>query len=212
MNYVSGDYSFRRDGLLSPLRFVLLITVVISAYDTGRAILTFVDYSRRADMDMLLVILWLLVAPLTFAATVCLFYACKRLREGHSPSTPITIAFGLMVLSAVSNLISYVNTLNGNGLSIVILCAISLVCYVICFLYYQRIGTSVLTYFAAIMNILCSGYFLLNGIKLVAEQPEQLLGYVFTSYLTAFLIAVSILIFSLAVGMEINEDDIMDAD
>ncbi|MBO4396421.1 MAG: hypothetical protein J5819_08760 [Eubacterium sp.] len=212
MNNESGSISFRYEGLLSPLRYILLITVVISAYDTGRAILSLIELARKPGMDLLLVILWLIAAPLTFATTVCLFYACKRLREGHSPNMPITIGFGLMVLSSVANLISQVNILNGNGLSIVILCGIVLICYVICFLYYQRIGTKLMTWFAAGLNVLCGGYYLINGIKLVVEQPDQLLGYLFTSYATAFLIAVSVLLFTIAVSADHEEMNIMDAD
>ncbi len=212
MNNESGSITFRYEGLLSPLRYILLFTVVISAYDTGRAVLSLIELARKPGMDILLVVLWLLTAPLTFAATVFLFYACKCLREGKSAAMPTTIAFGLMILSSVSNLISQVNILNGNGLSIVILCGIVLVCYIICFLYYQRIGTKMMTWFAAGLNVLCGGYYLINGIKLVIEQPDQLLGYLFTSYATAFLISVSVLIFTIAVGMDDEEPNYMDAD
>lgn len=193
------DIRFRNTMLITPLRMVLLFSVVISAYDVGRAILSFIELVRQPDMDVLLITLWLLTAPLSFAACVCLVYACKRMMDGRSAAMPVTVGFGLMVLSGVSNLISQASILAGNGLSIMVLCALVLVCYIICFLQYQRIGTRPLTIFAAVMGVLCGGYYLINGIKLVIEQPNQLLGYLFTSYLTAFLVAVSTLLFVIAV-------------
>ena len=187
-----------KPGLLSPLRYVLIFTVVIAAYDVGRAVLAFIDLVKQPEMDTLLVLLWLLSAPLTFS--VALFYACKCILDGKNASMPITIGFGLMILSSVSGLISQVNILNGEGLSIVILCGLVLVCYIIVFLQYQRIGTKPLTIFAAVMGVLCGGYYLANGIKLVIEEPNQLLGYLFTSYFTAFLIAVATLLFVITIG------------
>ncbi|MBO6108726.1 MAG: hypothetical protein J6P16_04905 [Eubacterium sp.] len=211
MNSELEEISIGREGLMNPLRYVLTFAIVISAYDTGRAILSFIELMRLPEMDVLLVLLWLLTAPLSFAAVFFFFFSCKKLREGRSAGMTITIAFGLMILSSVSNLISQASILNGNGLSIMILCAIVLVCYIICFLYYQRIGTKFLTYFAAAMNVLCGGYYLLNGIKLVIDEPDQLLGYLFTSYFTAFLVAVSVLLFVLTVDygpvIEIVDED-----
>ncbi|MBR6228342.1 MAG: hypothetical protein IKQ97_01230 [Eubacterium sp.] len=213
MNSQLDEIRIDKPNLLSPLRYVLIVTVVISAYDVGRAILSFIDLVRQPDMDVLLVLLWLLAAPLTFAASVFLFYACKCMMDGKNSSMPITVGFGLMILSSVSGLISQVNILHGEGLSIVILCGLVLVCYIIIFLQYQRIGSRPLTIFAAIMNVLCGGYYLVNGIKLVINEPNQLLGYLFTSYATAFLIALSVLLFVLTVDYgpiieEIDGDDL----
>ncbi len=209
MNNQNDEIRISNPAFLAPLRILLIFTVVIAAYDTGRAILSFVELVRQPNMDVLLVLLWLLTAPLTFAASVCFFYAYKRLTEGANVSMPVTLGFGAMVLSSVSNLLSQASILNGNGLSIMILCGIVLVCYIICFLYYQRIGVKALTVFAAIMGVLCGLYYLIQGAKLVIDEPQQILGYLFTSYLTCLLIAVSVLIFVLAidVGPVIEEVD-----
>ena len=185
---------------MSVLRIILTITVVVAAYDTGRAILSFIELVRKPGMHVLLVLLWLLTAPLTFAAAVCLFYAYKRLTEGANVTMPVTIGFGLMILSSVSNLISQSSILNGNGLSIMILCGIVLVCYIICFMYYQRIGSRPLTIFAAGMGVLCGGYYIIQGAILIADEPEQILGYLFTSYMTTLMIALSTFFFVITVG------------
>ncbi|MEE3468517.1 MAG: hypothetical protein VZQ83_08760, partial [Eubacterium sp.] len=89
---------------------------------------------------------------------------------------------------------------------------IVLVCYVICFLYYQRIGVKALTVFAAVMGVLCGVYYLIQGAMLIANEPNQVLGYLFTSYVTAFLIALSVLVFTLTIGYgpvieEVNGDN-----
>ena len=194
------EIRINKPNLMSVLRIILTITVVVAAYDTGRAILSFIELVRQPSMDVLLVILWLLTAPLTFVAAVCLFYAYKRLPEGANVSMPITIGFGAMVLSSVSSLLSQASILNGNGLSLMILCGLVLLCYIICFLYYQRIGVKALTIFAAIMGVLCGGYYFIQGVVLVSNEPKQLLGYLFTSYLTSLMIALSVLFFVLTVG------------
>ena len=200
MDNQMDDVRINSPSLLNPLRILLIMTVVIAAYDTGRAVLSFIELVRQPSMDVLLVILWLLTAPLTFTAAVALFYAQKRLQEGERVNMPITIGFAAMVLSSVSSLLSQASILNGNGLSIMILCGLVLVCYIILFLYYQRIGVKALAVFASVMGVLCGGYYLVQGVVLVAHEPQQILGYLFTSYLTALMIALSALFFVLTVG------------
>ena len=206
------DIRIERMSLLTPLRMLLTFTVVISAYDTGQAVLSFIELAKQPGMDTMLVLIWLLSAPMSFICAVCLFLSIKKLREGKSASMTLTVGIGAMVLSSVAALISQANVLNGKALSILVLCGIVLVCYVIVFLYYQKIGAKPLTIFAAVMGVLCGGYYLLNGIVLVKDQPEQILGYLFSSYLTAFLVAISVLIYTLTVGIgpvieEVEEDD-----
>ena len=206
------DIRIERTSFLTPLRVLLTFTVVISAYDTGQAVLSFIELAKQPGMDTMLVLIWLLSAPMSFICTVCLFLSIKKLREGKSASMTLTVGIGAMVLSSVAALISQANVLNGKALSILVLCGIVLVCYVIIFLYYQKIGTKPLTIFAGVMGVLCGGYYLLNGIILVKDQPEQILGYLFSSYLTAFLVAICVLIYTLTVGIgpvieEVEEDD-----
>ncbi|MBR1873649.1 MAG: hypothetical protein IJ807_01990 [Eubacterium sp.] len=208
----SDDIRIERPSFLTPLRVLLTFTVVISAYDTGQAVLSLIELAGQPGMDGMLVFIWLLSAPLSFICAVCLFLSVKKLREGKSASMTLTVGIGAMVLSSVAALISQANILNGRALSIMVLCGIVLVCYVIIFLYYQKIGTKPLTIFAAVMGVLCGGYYLMNGILLIKDQPEQILGYLFVSYLTAFLVAVCILVYTFAVGVgpvieEVDSDD-----
>lgn len=212
MNNQLDELQFKNVRFISPLRMILLLTVVIAAYDTGRAVLAFIDLVKKPGMDILLVFLWLLTAPLTFAAAVSLFYAYKKLTDGANIAMPVTIGFGLMVLSSVSNLISQSSILNGNGLSIMILCAIVLVCYGICFLHYQHLGVREMTIFAAGMGVLCGGYYVVQGAILIGVEPDQLLGYLFSSYVTSLMIALSTFFFVLAIdyGPKIERVDIVD--
>ena len=208
----SDDVRIERPSFLTPLRILLTFAVVVSAYATGRAVFQFIDMMKMPEMDGLLVFIWLLAAPLSFVCVVALFYSVMKLREGKSVSMALGVAFGSMVLSSVAQLISQANILNGRGLTIMLLCGIVLICYVIIFLYYQKIGTRPLTYFAAVMGVLCGGCYLYNGILIVREQTDLILGYLFASYLTAFLVAVSSLIYTLAIGVgpvieELDEED-----
>lgn len=194
---------------VSPLRFVGIMTVVVAAYDTGRAVLSFLELVRTPDMDILLVLLWLLTAPLTFGASVCFFYAAKKIYDGQGADLAITIAFGLMILSSVANLISQASILNGKAISILVLCGVTLICYVIGFLYFQGIGTRLMAMFAGGLGVACATYYLVIGIRLVLAEPQQILGYLFTSYLTATMIAMTTLlaILSLGVGIPTEIDD-----
>ena len=132
------DIRIERTSLLTPLRMLLTFTVVISAYDTGQAVLSFIELAKQPGMDTMLVLIWLLSAPMSFICAVCLFLSIKKLREGKSASMTLTVGIGAMVLSSVAALISQANVLNGKALSSLVLCGIVLVCYVIVFLYYQK--------------------------------------------------------------------------
>ena len=191
---------------LKALRVMLIATVIITAYDTGQAVIAFVRRVSHPDMDILLVFLWLLADPLMLVAAFCLFYAFKRMLEGATVSLPVTIGFGALILGSVANLISKGTTINNRGaeidnplygISLVILYCLILVCYIIIFLYYQKIGSRVLALFAGGMGLLCGAYLFLNGIILVLNEPEQFIGYFFSTYVSAFAIAGSSMLFLL---------------
>ena len=191
---------------LKALRAVLLATVIITAYDTGQAVIAFVRRISHPDMDVLLVFLWLLADPLMLVAAFCLFYAYKRLLEGATVSLPVTIGFGSLILGSVANLISKGTTINNRGaevdnplygISLVILYCLILVCYIIIFLYYQKIGPRVLALFAGGMGVLCGAYLFLNGIIIVINEPNQFIGYFFSTYVSTFVIAASSMLFLL---------------
>ena len=195
----NGSIRYLNDLFTAPLRIITIFAVVISAYDVGRAILSFVEFTRGEGFDMLLVVLFLLPAPLTFASAFLLFYAAKSVLEGKNADMAVTIAFGLMVLSSISYLIAEASTLS-EAVSLIVLCAIVLVCYVIEFLYYQGIGNRALAIFAGGMGLACAVYSLINGIILVVHEPRQIGGYLFTSYLAALMIALTVLMFILSLA------------
>ena len=205
----NNSIRFLNDMFTAPLRIITIFTVVIAAYDVGRAVLSFVEYSRGEGIDMLLVLLYLLPAPLTFATAVLLFYAAKSILEGKGADMIVTIAFGLMVLSSVANLIVEASTLSSSAISWIILFAIVLICYIIGFLYYQGIGNRALAIFGGGLGLACAVYCLINGIILVTNEPRQIGGYLFTSYLTATMIALNILMFILSLAPDnlIQEND-----
>ena len=66
-------------------------------------------------------------------------------------------------------------------------------------MHYQKIGVKPLTLFAAGMGVLCGLYYVIQGVMLVANEPKQILGYLFTSYLTSLMIAASVFFFVLTV-------------
>lgn len=191
---------------LKAFRVVLLATVIITAYDTGQAVIAFVRRVSHPDMDVFLVFLWLLSDPLMLVSAFCLFYAYKRMSEGATVQLPVTIGFGSMVLGSVANLISKGTTINNRGaeidnplygISLVILYCLILVCYIIIFLYYQNIGPKILAIFAGGMGLLCGAYLLLNGFLLVISEPDQFIGYFFSNYLASCAIAASSMLFLL---------------
>ena len=63
------DIRIERTSLLTPLRMLLTFTVVISAYDTGQAVLSFIELAKQPGMDTMLVLIWLLSAPMSFSVS-----------------------------------------------------------------------------------------------------------------------------------------------
>ncbi len=206
---------------LKALRVVLIASVIITAYDSGQAILAFVRRVSHPDMDVFLVFLWLLSDPLMLVTAFCLFYAYKRMSEGATVQLPVTIGFGSMVLGSVANLISKGTTLSNRGsevndslygISLVILYSLILVCYIIIFLYYQNIGPKVLALFAGGMGVLCGAYLFLNGIVLILNEPEQFIGYFFSNYVSAFAISAASMLFLLTADFGPAIEDVTPVD
>ena len=203
-NKKSNSIRYLNELFSMPLRLISIFTVVISAYAIGRAILLFVETVKIPGMSMLLVLLFSLPSFLTFAAVFLLAFAAKKIREGAGGDRFVTIAFGLMILSSLSFMMSQFGTLKlPEDMSSIILCAIVLICYVIIFLYFQGMGNRALAVFAGIMGLACGVYYVIYGAGL-----NNVLSYDFVSCVDSCMIALTTLMFVLTMAPDNLLEDI----
>lgn len=173
-------------GWMNFLRVLSLITLFVSAYSLVQAIRVFVTNYGEKDISMLVVVIYLLVTPLLFAAS--LFFALFVHRFQYKGSV-LVLGYAMAVLAAVDNLI-YVSIHYANSLSFHVLAGLELICLVICFLYFQNIGGWGVSLCAGILLAACA---LLQMEELlryfIVEKYYDFTGYYFAQTLLDVLIA-----------------------
>ncbi|MCR4605522.1 MAG: hypothetical protein K5639_05930 [Eubacterium sp.] len=206
-----GNNSIRylNEFFTTPLRIIAVFTVVISAYDVGRGVLLLVDCFKDERVSLLLALLFVLPAFLSFASAFLIAFAAKRIREGIGSDVQVRIALGSLILSAISFMMSQFGTLNlPDEMSSIILSAIVLICFVIVFLYYQGMGNRALAVFAGIMGLACGVYYLIYGATLLKDDINNVLSYDFVSCVTSCMIALLVLIFVLSTAPDNLMEDV----
>lgn len=192
----------------APLRILTLITFFIGAYSLVQSILVLIQDYERQDLSMLVVVIFLLVTPLAFAASLFFAYAVHKMAKGQGADRQIGIGYAMMVLASVDNLIYVSIHHEGDSLSFYLLGGIELICFIIFFLYYQDIGNHALTLCAGILIVACTVLELEEAIRyFVSVSYYDFTGYYFVQTLLDTLIAVESLlfIFGLQKGIRIKE-------
>lgn len=139
-----------------PLRIVTLVTFFLSTCSLVQCILMFQEYSQQQNLSMFVVVLFLMVSPFTFLASLFFAWGIHKIAGGTGADRPIVLGYAMMMLTAVDNLI-YVSVQRGEDvLSFYLLGGIQVICYGICFLYYQDYVTAPLTFCSCILLAGCS--------------------------------------------------------
>ena len=110
------------------------------------------------------------------------------------------LLFGILLMAAVDNLV-YISIHNeGDSLSLFILGGIELVCFVICFLYYQGIGNFAMTLCAVILVMAAEALKLEEAVRYLSFIGIYAFnGYYFVERLSETLLAVESLLLVFAV-------------
>ncbi len=189
------------------LRVLSLITFFIGAYTLVQSVLELISYFEAKDVSMLVVVLYILVTPLCFVAALFFAISVHKMAMGEEGEQKIVLAYAVLVLSAVDNLI-YVSVHHaGDAISFYLLAGIELVCFVVLFLYYQGWGIRMLALSSAILLIACTALELEEAVRYFATAEAVVLqdwiGYYFSQSVLSFLIALQSLLFLFGLKKEI---------
>ena len=182
------------------LRVLSLVTLFAGAYALVQGILLVIRDWEMQNVSMLVVMIYVLVTPLGFVAALLWAYSVHRMARTENGDMAIIIGYAMMLMAAVDNLI-YISIHNeGDSLSLFILGGIELVCFMICFLYYQGIGSHVITLCATILLVAVATLRLEETIRYLASIGSYAFnGYYFVQMLLETLLAVESLLFVFAV-------------
>lgn len=147
-----------------PLRIVTLITLFLSTCSLVQSVLMFQRYSEQQDLSMFVVVLFLMISPLTFLASLFFAWGIHKIAGGTGADRPVILGYAMLMLTAVDDLIYVSVQRDGDMLSFYLLGGIRLICFGICFLYYQDYVTSPLAFCAC---VLLAGCVLLDTIDLI---------------------------------------------
>lgn len=183
----------------TPLRILSLLNLFISAYALMKGVLFLVESIGRQELSLLVVVIYLLVTPFCFMAVLFFSYAVYRMSGGMGADMQIVWGFAMMVLASVDDLIYISIHHEGDALSFYLLGGIVLICYIICFLYYQDIGNRALTLCASVLLTACAVLSLEEAVRYFASVSwYEVTGYYFSQTLLEFLLAVQSLLFLFA--------------
>lgn len=157
----------------APVRILTLINFFLASFALVQCILLLVDYYTSSGVSMPVVIIFLLVSPFAFAASLLFAIGIHRICQGTGADQNIVMGFAMMLLLAVDNLIYipiHYRGENGDPLSFLILGAIELICIIIFFLFYQNWGNRALTICAGVLLILSFGFEMLEAMRLVGAE------------------------------------------
>lgn len=182
------------------LRVLSLVTLFTGAYALVQGILLVIRDWEMQNVSMLVVMIYVLVTPLGFVAALLWAYSVHRMARTENGDMAIILGYAMMLMASVDNLI-YISIHNeGDSLSLFILGGIELVCFMICFLYYQRIGSHVITLCAALLLVAVAALRLEETVRYLAGIGSYAFnGYYFVQMLLETLLAVESLLFVFAV-------------
>ncbi|MCH5252786.1 MAG: hypothetical protein J1F22_07410 [Lachnospiraceae bacterium] len=190
-----------------PLRVLTLITLFIGAYALAQSVLELTEAFETQNVSILVVVIYLLVTPLCFLGALFFAYTIHRMSTGRASDNQFVLGYAMLVLAAVDNLI-YISIHYKNGaISFYILGGILLICYIICFLHYQDLGTRVLTLCAAILLVACTLLQLEEAIRYFLDPniPYDFIGYYFSQTVLNTLLAIETLLFVLGLQRGVTE-------
>jgi hypothetical protein len=139
-----------------PLRLTSLLAFFVGACSLVQCVLMLMKYYEQQNLSMLVVFIFLLITPLTFTASLFFAFGVHRICAGIGSDRQIVLGFAMMILASVDNLIYISIHRSSDSLSFYLLGGIQIICYVICFLYYQNLGTFSLTLCASILLAACA--------------------------------------------------------
>ncbi len=172
------------------LRIFTWITLFLGAYSMVQSVFVFLADLRMEEVSMLVVVIYLLVTPFSFLASIFFAIFVHQTGRGYGKDMQIVLGYALMVMAAVDNLI-YVSIHHaGDALSFYILGGIEVICMVICFLYYQGIGNVGILLCGVILYVACTLLELEEAIRyFLSIQYYDFTGYYFAQTVLDFLLA-----------------------
>lgn len=155
-----------------------------------QSVFVFLADLRMEEVSMLVVVIYLLVTPFSFLASIFFAIFVHQTGRGYGKDMQIVLGYALMVMAAVDNLI-YVSIHHaGDALSFYILGGIEVICMVICFLYYQGIGNVGILLCGVILYVACTLLELEEAIRyFLSIQYYDFTGYYFAQTVLDFLLA-----------------------
>lgn len=160
-----------------PARTLTLINLFLGSFTMVQCIILLMEYYTGSNISMPVVIIFLLITPFAFAASLLFAFGVHRICQGMGADNNIILGFAMMLLLAVDNLIYipiHYRGDNGDPLSFMILGSIELICLIIFFLYYQNLGNQALTICAGILLILSFGFEMIEAIRLIGAEDVAL--------------------------------------
>ena len=157
-----------------PLRVLTLINFFLASFTLVQCVMLLSEYYSNYDISMPVVIIFLMITPLAFVASLLFAFGVHRIAQGMGADRNIVLGFAMMLLLAVDNLVYIPIHYGGDSLSFLILGAIELICLIIFFLYYQNLGNKALTICAGILLILSFGFEMIEAIRLISAEDVVL--------------------------------------
>lgn len=194
-------------GWTVPLRVLTLINLFLGAFSMVQCVMVLLDYYNNYEISMPVVIIYLLVTPFAFVASLLFAFGTHRILQGVGADNNIILGFAMMILLAVDNLI-YIPIHYSGATSLFILGAIELVCSIILFLYYQGWGNRALAICGSVLLILSFGYEMIEAIRTLNEQGMHLdyLYLLVVKVLNTLLGVISLLfVFALNIYIKVKE-------
>lgn len=160
-----------------PVRVLTLLNFFLASFTLVQCILLLAEYYTRSNVSMAVVVIFLLITPFAFTASLFFAFGVHRICQGTGADNNIILGFAMMLLLAVDNLIYipiHYRGDNGDPLSFLILGAIELICIIIFFLYYQNIGNKALTVCAGVLLILSFGFEMIEAVRLIGADDVSI--------------------------------------
>lgn len=139
-----------------PLRVLSLLTFFIGAFSLVQSVLMLMSYCQQDNLSLPVVIVFLAVTPLTFGASLFFALGIHWMASGKGGDLQIILGFAMMILASVDGLIYVSVRHEGDSISFYLLAGIQILCFAICFLYYQDFGTFSLTLCGVILLAACA--------------------------------------------------------
>lgn len=193
----------------APLRVVSILALFFGACSLVQSVFMLLEYCEQQSLSMLVVFLFLLVTPLTFCASLFFVFGVHRIASGTGADSKIVLGFAMMVMAAVDNLIYVSIRHSGDALSFYLLGGIQVICFVICFLYYQDFGTFPLVLCGTVLLVACAALEMEEAVRYIVsidliELPD--LYYLVKNILNTLIAAECVLfLFGLQKGIRIKD-------